>query len=414
MMFVQFFIWGSWYVIMSNYLEKGLGFDGNQVGLAYSATCWAAIISPFFVGMIADRFFPAQKVLALMHLLGGITLYCTTFVQSTWSNASWIFFGILMLHTLCYMPTLALVNAISMNQMKDPGKEFPGIRVLGTIGWIVVGLLIGFLDSKFYVDLNLEETSIPFKLGAIASIVMAVFCLTLPNTPPKPTGQKVSLGDIVGIKALSLMKEKSFAIFFISSILICIPLSFYYAFTNPFLNDSGMTNVVAKMTMGQMSEIIFLLVMPFFFKRLGVKWMLLVGMIAWAARYGLFVFGNNESLVFMLYAGIILHGICFDFFFVTGQIYVDQKAPKEIQANAQGLIALATYGIGMLIGAFLGGAVVKRYEITEIVESVEQIVGHNWQNVWIVPCIMAVVIILAFAVLFKENNKSTPPEVTTE
>ena len=405
MMFVQFFIWGSWYVTMGTYLLQNLKFTGSQVALAYTCTGWAAIISPFFVGMIADRFFPAQKVLAVMHIIGGIALYLTTLVET-----SGIFFGLLMLHTLCYMPTLALVNAISMNQMKDPSKEFPGIRVLGTIGWIVAGLTILVLNQYVYTDKNVEATSIPFLLGIGASALLAVYSFFLPDTPPKLTGQKVTAGDIIGVKALTLLKEPSFAIFFAASVLICIPLSFYYNFTNGFLNEVGMEGAAGKMTLGQMSEIFFLLVMPFFFKRLGVKWMLFVGMLAWAARYALFAFGDNEPiLVYMLYGGIILHGVCFDFFFVTGQIYVDQKAPKEIQANAQGFIALATYGVGMLIGTYISGWIVDKFVTGTGMVGGEEIALHNWKNIWLVPCGMAVVIIIAFVVMFNEKKQQAAP-----
>ena len=408
MMFVQFFIWGSWYVTMGTYLLQNLKFTGSQVALAYTCTAWAAIISPFFIGMIADRFFSAQKVLAVMHIIGGVALYFTTQVES-----SGTFFCLLMLHTLCYMPTLALVNAISMNQMTDPGKEFPGIRVLGTIGWIVAGLTI-LLLNKYDAEVNIEATNTPFLLGVGASAILAVYSFFLPNTPPKSTGQKVTMGDIIGVKALTLLKEPSFAIFFAASVLICIPLSFYYNFTNPFLNEVGMQGAAGKMTMGQMSEFFFLLVMPFFFKRLGVKWMLLVGMLAWATRYALFAFGNNETLVFMLYGGIILHGVCFDFFFVTGQIYVDQKAPKEIQANAQGFIALATYGVGMLIGTYISGWIVDKFVSGTGLVGGEEIALHNWKNIWLVPCAMAVVIIIAFVVLFNEKKQDVSTEPVTE
>ncbi|MCP4712013.1 MAG: nucleoside permease [Planctomycetes bacterium] len=409
MMFVQFFIWGSWYVTMGTYLLQNLKFTGQQVALAYTCTGWAAIISPFFVGMIADRFFPAQKVLAVMHIIGGVALYFTTQVES-----SGIFFCLLMIHTLCYMPTLALVNAISMNQMTDPGKEFPGIRVLGTIGWIVAGLTILMLN-KSNADINIEATNTPFLLGVGASAVLAIYSFFLPNTPPKSIGQKATIGDIIGVKALTLLKEPSFAIFFAASVLLCIPLAFYYNFTNAFLNELEIGGVAGKMTMGQMSEIIFLLIMPFFFKRLGVKWMLLVGMLAWATRYALFAFGDNEPiLVYMLYGGIILHGVCFDFFFVTGQIYVDQKAPKEIQANAQGFIALATYGVGMLIGTYISGWIVDKYVTGTGIIGGEEVALHNWQNIWLVPCGMAVVIIIAFVLLFKENKQNAQAESVPE
>lgn len=399
MMFLQFFIWGAWAVTMGTYLNA-IGFRGTDIGSAYSTTAWAAIVSPFFVGMVADRFFSAEKVMGALHLLGAVLMYwASTITEPT------KFFWVLLGYALCYMPTLALVNAIAFHQMKDPGKEFPGVRVLGTLGWIVAGLIIGFLA--------IEPTAIPLKIAAGMSLVMGVYSFFLPNTPPKGKGKKVSVRDVLGLDALALMKDRSFAVFVICSLLICIPLAFYYNFTNLFLNESGVANAAGKMTMGQMSEVVFMLVMPFFFVRLGVKKMLLCGMLAWAARYLLFAFGNNEALVFMFYLGILLHGICYDFFFVVGQIYVDREAPEEIRANAQGFIALITYGAGMVIGAKVSGLVVDTFAEYELVDGVEKAVGHQWTNIWVIPAIMAGVVIVFFVLLFRdkpapENTTATP------
>ncbi|MDN5215617.1 nucleoside permease [Fulvivirgaceae bacterium BMA12] len=381
MMFLQFFIWGTWFVTMGTYLFK-IGFDGLEVGQAYSAIPIGAIISPFFIGMIADKYFPAEKVLAAMHLIGGTILYwVSTIVSPNY------FFWVLLLYALCYMPTLALVNAICFNQMKDPGKQFPYVRVLGTLGWIIASGMI----SKLY----LEDTSVPLKIAASVSVLMGLFSFSLPKTPPKSKGEKVTIANILGLEALKLMKEKSFAIFVISSLLISIPLAFYYNFTNAFLNEAGMETAALKMTLGQLSEVLFMFLMPVLFLRLGVKKMLLIGMIAWVVRYGLFAFGNNESLVFMFYIGILLHGICYDFFFVTGQIYVDKKAPKAIQASAQGFITLVTYGVGMLIGSWVSGFVVEYYTYGE---------SHAWRSIWYFPAIMALIVSLLFWVLFKEKD----------
>ena len=388
MMFLEFFIWGAWFVTMGTYLNK-IGFQGGEIGSAYSTTAWAAILSPFFVGMVADKFFSAEKVMGTVHIIGGVVLY---FVSETISPGA--FFWVLLLYTLCYMPTLALVNAISFNQMEDAGKEFPKIRVLGTIGWIAAGWLVALL--------KIEDTSIPLKIAAGVSIVMGIYCFFLPNTPPKSTGQKVTVSDILGLKALSLLKDTSFLIFVVSSLLICIPLSFYYNFTNLFLNESNMANAAGIMTFGQMSEIVFMLAMPFFFARLGVKKMLLTGMIFWATRYLLFAFGNNQELVFMYYLGILFHGICYDFFFVTGQIYVDNKADESIRASAQGFIAFITLGVGMLIGAKVSGLIVEHYQIMDNT----QVAGHYWKEIWIIPAIMAAIVVVAFGLLFKEKNKA--------
>jgi nucleoside transporter len=300
------------------------------------------------------------------------------------------FFWVLLVYALCYNPTLALVNAIAFNQMTSPEKQFPGIRVFGTIGWIVAGLLVGFL--------RVEASATPLLIAAGASLALGLVAFALPHTPPKSLGHRVTVRDVLGLDALKLLRNRSFAVFVLGSLLICIPLAFYYNFTNPFLNERGVANAAAKMTMGQMSEVLFMLVMPFFFVRLGVKKMLLVGMLAWAARYLLFAFGNPAELVFMYYAGILLHGICYDFFFVTGQIYVDKAAPKAIQASAQGFITLVTYGVGMLIGAWVSGPVVDLYATT-----VGQGVVHDWRAIWLWPAGMALAIILLFALFFREG-----------
>jgi nucleoside transporter len=384
MMFLEYFIWGAWYVTTGPWLGA-LGFSGEQIGLTYGTTALAAMISPFFVGMIADRFFATQRLLAVLHLAGaGALFYAST------QTVFWPLYTAVLVHTLFYMPTLALTNSISFRQMRDPGREFPPVRVLGTIGWIVAGLVVG--------TMGVEATGRPMQLAAAGSIAMAVFCLLLPHTPPSVTG-RVRVRQVLGLDALQLMKDRSFAVFVIGSFLVCIPLQFYYAFANPFLNAIGVTNAAGKMTMGQMSEIVFMLLMPWFFRRLGVKQMLLVGMAAWVARYVLFAYGNNAELVWMLYGGILLHGICYDFFFVTGQIYVDQKAPTHMRAAAQGFITFVTYGVGMLIGSWLSGRVVDAYALPAGA-------GHDWQTIWLVPAAMAGVVLALFALFFRSTEKA--------
>ena len=391
MMFFQFFVWGAWYVTMSTYLLE-IGFDGLAVGAAYSTINWGAILAPILVGMVADRFFAAERVMAILHLVGGVILW---FVASVTDPGP--FFWVLLVYSLCYMPTLALANAICFSQMQDPGKEFPFIRVLGTIGWIVSGLVIGFVVPEI-VGNSIEDTAIPFKIGAVVSIFLGLFSFILPTTPPKSADQSVTIRDVLGLDALQLMKDRSFAIFIISSLLISIPLAFYYSFTNGFLNEEGMQNTAFKMSFGQVSEIVFMLLIPFLFVRLGVKKMLLIGMAAWAVRYLLFAYGNNDNLVFMYYLGIVLHGICYDFFFVTGQIYVDEAAPRKIQASAQGFITVVTYGLGMLIGSWLSGIVVSHYTV-----EVDGATVHLWKNIWWVPAMMAIGVAVIFALLFKEK-----------
>src|SRR5512133_732917 len=355
MMFFQYFIWSSWYVTMGPYLGGKLNFSPGEIGVAYNSTALAAMLSPFFVGMVADRFFATEKILGVLHLAGGVLLFAVS--QATHFST---FYPLLIGHTLCYMPTLALTNSISFAQMRDPGKEFPSLRVLGTISWIVAGVTVGALPGAMETT-----TAMPFKIGAAVSIIMGLYCLTLPHTPPKTLG-RVTARDILGLDALQMMKERSFAIFTIAAFLICIPLTFYFSFTPTFLGDLNMENIPAKMSLGQGSEIFFMLVMPFFFARLGVKWMLIVAMFAWAGRYLLFMLGYNAGTVWPLYLGILLHGVCYDFFFVTAYIYVDKKAPENIRAKAQGFIAFIMLGAGMFVGANLSGIVVNKYSFPNV------------------------------------------------
>ena len=387
MMFLQYFVWGAWYVTMGTYLAETLGFQGQQIGLAYGTTGVAAMISPFFIGMIADRYFPTEKLLAVLHVGGGFVLLAVSTV-TTFSA----FYIVLLGYTLLYMPTLALTNALSFHQMKNPGKEFPSVRVLGTIGWIVAGLIVAFLE--------LESTAVPMQIAAGGSVGLGLFCLALPHTPPKRIASRVRARDVLGVDALELFRDRSFAVFVVGSFLVWIPLQFYYAFANMFLNEIGMVNAAGKMTLGQMSEIGFMLVMPWFFIRLGVKRMLLVGMLAWAARYALFAFGNTGPLVWMLYSGILLHGICYDFFFVTGQIYVDRKAPVHLRAAAQGLIAFVTLGVGMLIGSWLSGLVVEGFSAAGGT--------HDWNTIWLVPALGAAGVLVLFAAFFRHKDSQGP------
>jgi nucleoside transporter len=390
MMFLQFFVWGAWYVAMGTYLNEVLKFDGQQIGLVYGATALAAMISPFFVGMVADRFFPTERIMALLHLVGaGLLFWVATLGEFRF------FYPVLIAYTLCYMPTLALANSLSFHQMKDPGKEFPAIRVLGTIGWIAAGYSIDVL--------GFGRSAGMFHVAAFSSLALGLFSLALPHTPPSQRGTAIKARDVLGLDALALMKERSFFIFVIGSFLICIPLQFYYAFTNPFLSEVGIANPTSLMTLGQWSEIGFLLLMPFFFIRLGVKKLLLIGMGAWVVRYVLFAYGDTGPLVWTLYLGIALHGICFDFFFVTGQIYVDQRAPAHLRGAAQGFIAFVTYGVGMFIGSWLSGRIVDIYTAADGVK--------NWESIWLAPAVMAAVVLVLFALFFKDS-RDVPAEAT--
>ncbi|HET6995346.1 MAG TPA: nucleoside permease, partial [Chitinophagaceae bacterium] len=387
MMFLQFFIWGAWYVTMGTYLDKVLHATGVQVGAAYSAMAIATIFSPFFVGMIADKFFSAQRVLGVLHIIGAALL----FYLSKIDNPSF-FYWIVLLYSLMYAPTLALVNSVAFRQMNDPSREFPSVRFLGTIGWIVVGYMI---DRVFKI--STEQLATTFIIAAVASAVLGLMSFTLPDTPPKAKGTQTTFAQVMGADALVLFKNKDFVIFFISSILICIPLSFYYSFTNLFLTEVGMKNVTSNMTWGQVSEALFILAIPFFFKRLGVKWMIAIGMIAWTIRFVLFGYGDAGPGLWMLFAGIVLHGVCFDFFFVTGQIYTDSKADVKIQSSAQGLITMATYGVGMWIGTLLSGYVKDYYTVDKV---------SNWKSIWMVPAGIAFVVLLFFVMLFKDKKRT--------
>ena len=378
MMFLQYFVWGAWYVAMGAYLNETLQFDGQQVGLAYGSTALAAMISPFFVGMVADRFFSTERILAALHLFGAALLLWVSSLDSFGG-----FYPVLIVYTLCYMPTLALTNSLSFHQMREPGKEFPGIRVLGTIGWIAAGYAIDLL--------GFGRSAGMFQLAAAASVTLGIFSLALPHTPPAKLGHAITARDVLGLDALGLMKERSFLIFVLGSFLICIPLQFYYAFANAFLSEIGVANPTSIMTLGQWSELFFMLVMPWFFVRLGVKWMLIAGMLAWTVRYALFSIGDTGSLVWMLYLGILLHGICYDFFFVTGQIYTDKKAPVQIRAAAQGFIAFVTLGAGMFIGSYLSGLIVENYATPT---------GHDWESIWLIPAAMAFGVLILFAIFF--------------
>jgi nucleoside transporter len=388
MMFLEYFIWGAYYVTMGTYLLQTLKFSGQQSGAAYSTTALAAMVSPFFVGLVADRFFATERILAFLHLLGAaLLLYLSTLTEFV------PFYITLLGYALCFMPTLALTNSLSFHQMREPGTEFPRIRPWGTFGWIAAGYVVSYL--------GVARVATQFRIAAVASVVLGLFALALPHTPPARLGRKVSVRDVLGLDALQLMKERSFAIFVVGSFLLCIPLRFYNAFTNAFLTEVGVTNAATKQTLGQWSEIICLLVMPWFFVRLGIKGLMLVAMLAWGIRYGLFAYGDAGPLVWMFYVGILLHGISYDFFFVSGQIYVDQKAPAHIRAAAQGFITLVTYGAGMFVGSFIGGWVVDLYA------GVGGDPGrHDWTSIWLVPAAMAIGVLVLFALFFRPSTKS--------
>jgi len=385
MMFLEFFIWGAWFVTLGTYLGKNLSASGTEISLAYLTQSIGAIAAPFIIGLIADRFFPAQRILGVLHLAGAALLW----TASTALNFDG-FFPYILIYMILFMPTLALVNSVSFRQMKNPGKEFPPIRVLGTIGWIIAGLTIGWLQWE-----QGGQLSLTFKMAAAASALLGLFSFTLPDTPPVKTGEKTSISDILGLDALKLLNNRSYLLFFLSSVAICIPLAFYYNFTNLFLNEAGMHSAAAVQSLGQVSETLFMLLIPVFFIRFGVKKMLAVGMLAWVIRYVMFAYGDAGAGYWMLLTGIVLHGICYDFFFVTGQIYTDNLAGERFKSAAQGLITLATYGAGMLIGSLVSGPIVDAYQTSE---------GHDWKSIWLIPAVIAFAVLILFLILFKDKD----------
>jgi len=391
-MFLEFFIWGGWFVTMGTFLGKNLGANGAQIGQAYSTQSWGAIIAPFIIGLIADRYFNAEKILGVLHLLGAGLMYMM-FQSADFGG----FYLYVLAYMVIYMPTLALVNSVSFNQMTDPAKEFAHIRVWGTVGWILAGLAISYVfswDSEAAINAGLLKNT--FLMVAVASGILGIMSFTLPKTPPTADKSNVSISSIMGLDALKLLKDRNFLMFFLSSILICIPLAFYYSQANPFLVEVGVENATGKMTIGQISEVLFMLLLPVFFKRFGIKWTLVVGMLAWAIRYLLFAYGAGGEAGFMLIVGIALHGICYDFFFVSGQIYTDSKAGQHVKSAAQGLITLATYGLGMLIGFWVAGKITDQHLLSEGL--------HDWNAIWTWPAIFAGVVMVLFFLFFKNEE----------
>lgn len=434
MMFIQFFVWGAWYVGAPLFLVK-IGFSGDDLGWTYAVGPLACIVSPFFVGMVADRFFATEKMLCALHVLGGAFMLAAASLMDPASPASPSVINLVFLgHTLCYFPTLALTNSLALHHVTDSRKQFPLIRVFGTIGWIAAGLALAWIGWGDRLEM--------FQLTGAAGVLMGLYCLTLPHTPPPSRNKASSWRELAGADAFGLFRQRSFSVFMLSTFLICIPLAFYFQLAAKAVQLAGIEDVTQAMSYGQMSEIIFMLLMPLFFRRLGVKWMLAVGMLAWVLRYVLFTLGTPDSVVWMMYGGIILHGICYDFLFVTGQIYTDMAARKEIRAQAQGLLVLFTLGLGMLIGARvagvwderntpqetrvlmtevqgLGGEVARlqaegasdeqvqatRTEQAEKLQRAQSLI--DWKSIWALPAGLSALVLIFFVVVFRDRQADT-------
>ena len=390
MMFLEFFVWGAWFVTLGTYLAADLGASGSQIALAFLTQSLGAILAPFIVGLIADRFFAAQRILGVLHLFSAAMLFLAGRQEDFGA-----FFVFALLAMVSFMPTLALANSISFRRMRSPETQFPSVLVFGTIGWIVAGLLIGWLGWE--AGGALANT---FMMAAIGSALLGIYAFTLPHTPPEQTDGPPTVRDILGLDALALLRSRSYLVFFIASILICIPLAFYYNFTNLYLNEIGVPGAAAVQSLGQVSEALFLLIMPLMLKKLGFKRTLLIGMLAWAARYTLFAFGDAGSLIWLVVLGLVLHGVCYDFLFLDGQIYTDRFAPAKVRSAAQGLISLATYGVGLLIGSLISGPIVDAFLAADGT--------HDWLIIWLIPAALAVLVTVFFASLFREQSVQEP------
>jgi nucleoside transporter len=395
MMFLQFFIWGAWYTSIAVYMTHH-GME-TLTHWPYTVNPIAAIVAPFFLGLVADRYFATERVLGVLHVLGGVVM----FVVPRFTGAPTVFILLLLLYNLCYMPTLGLANSLAFHHIQTQEKQFPLIRVFGTIGWIVAGLVVSFVLGPL-LGVVAERTAVPVYTAATASVLLGLYSFTLPHTPPPGAGQRVSLKSIVGLDALAQLGDRPFSVFIAASFLLCIPLAAYYNFTQIFLGDAGVTKIAATQTWGQISETGFMMLMPLMFARLGVKRMLMVGMAAWVLRYALFALAAPAAIFPLIMIGILLHGVCYDFFFVTGQIYVDRKAPLDLRAAAQGFIAFVTLGVGMFIGSWASGRIVDAFRVGA---------GHDWGRIWMVPAGGAAAVLVLFAVFFRSAEADTEPAV---
>ncbi|MBN2029265.1 MFS transporter [bacterium] len=386
MMFLEFFVWGAWFVTIANFMSE-IGMT-QHIYWAFTVGPIAAIVSPFFLGMIADRFFPTEKILGVLHVIGAAAIFCVSLVTSS----PLLFILLLGLHTLCYQPTIALANTLAFSQITNREKEFPIIRVFGTLGWIAAGIFVSGI-------LGADKTEIPLQVSAIAGVVLGLFSFTLPHTPPPAKGKSTTFREITGLDALKKLSSKPFNIYILSSLLTCIPLAAYYSYSQMIVADAGFSRPGFILSFGQMSEVIFIILLPVFLKKLGFKQTLAMGMLAWIVRYGAFTLGAPDSVTWLIFLGVILHGLCYDFFFVTGQIYVDKKSTPEIRGQAQGFNILVTLGVGMFIGTQITGRLFNRIVTSEGPERMQQ-----WQSFWLIPAVIAVAVLIFFMITFKDKQ----------
>ena len=397
MMFLQFFIWGSWYATGGNYMKtRGMT---DVIYIAYMASPIGSILSPFFMGMIADRFFAVQRVMGAMHVLSGIFVFCAPLIAEGTFFPTELFLVLLFLHMLCYMPTVGLATATAFHLLKNKEKEFPLVRVFGTTGWIVAGIVVSFF-------LQGDTTALPMYVAGIGGVLMGLYSFTLPNVPPPGAGKKFSFRDVLGVDAFSQLKSRPFIVFILSILLTSIPLATYFAYVPVFMRDAGIDNPAFRMTFGQMSEVLFLLLLPWFFRRFGVKWVLIMGMIAWIVRYALFLIAAPDAVVWMIMAGIVLHGACYDFVYVAGQVYIDKKATPAIRAQSQGLFVLVSYGIGQGLGTLAAGWIFSEAMSGDTASQLLQ-----WQSFWYFPLVFAIVVTALFGLGFREKVKPETAEV---
>lgn len=395
--FLQYFIWGSWYVSMGTYLAHTLKFAGQEIGWAYGAFAIGSMISPFIVGLIADRYFASEKMLAVLGLAGGAAL-CALPQVTTFTP----FYLTLILYCALYAPTLALGNSLALHHLADAKTSFPRVKLWSAVGWIGGGVTLSFLKG--------EQSAIQFYLAGSVSILLGLFSLALPHTPPRKTGANISVGELLGFDALALLKKRSFAIFIFCMFLICIPLYFYFVMMAIYLTELNWTGIAGKMTLAQISDVVFMFLLPVMLKRLGYKKTIFLGILAWVLRY--FFLAGSVNLVAMqaglIFGAILLHGVCYDFLFIAGQLYVDDEANPRIRGACQGLIAFILWGIGAFVGTMLAGKVLAKHAITD---AAGLVTGHNWQDIWLTPAFLAVGVLVVFAIFFRDPPRKEPEPV---